>query len=140
MVGDETGKSFKVEDRRRFSQTGEPRPDAPDDTSPARGAPVREEKPPEGLRQGDGSEGSGEITFAGFIMGLSTQALALLGEIRHPEQPNLQVDLNGARQVIDILGLLQEKTRGNLDDGEQALLESALYDLRMIYVNRTRKR
>ncbi len=47
------------------------------------------------------------------------------------------VDLEGARQFIDILGILQDKTRGNLDAREAALLDGALYDLRMKYVERS---
>jgi hypothetical protein len=141
MAGDEPQgeRSFKVEDRRRFSETGEARPEM---ASAGEGAVqgVASEQQPKDESHRWASDQTAEITFASFIIGLSTQALALLGEIQHPEQSATQVDLTAAREIIDILGLLQTKTRGNLDEGETGLLESALYDLRMIYVQRIRKR
>jgi hypothetical protein len=69
---------------------------------------------------------------------LSAQALAHLGEIPDPMHQAVRIDLEAARQVIDILGLLREKTKGNLDSAESPLLESVLYDLRMKYVERVR--
>jgi hypothetical protein len=132
-------RSFRVEDRRRFSETGEARPDAADAGKEADQGAASEQQQKDEPRQW-ANEQTAEITFASFILGLSTQALAQLGEIQHPEQSTTQVDLTAARQIIDILALLQAKTCGNLDEGETALLESALYDLRMIYVQRSRNR
>jgi hypothetical protein len=148
MAGDEPQgeRAFKVEDRRRFSETGEARPDVADAAAGVTKGPDSERPAPDSEQrqwdesQSSASEQTAEITFASFIVGLSTQALAHLGEIRHPEHGAAQVDLSAAREIIDILGLLQAKTRGNLDDGETALLESALYDLRMIYVQKSRSR
>ena len=80
------------------------------------------------------------MTLSTFVIGLSTQALILLGEIADPSAPAAPPDLAGAKQMIDILGMLQAKTRGNLDDAETGLLENALYDLRMKYVQRMRSR
>jgi hypothetical protein len=74
------------------------------------------------------------VTFSTFVLGLSTQALLHLGEIPNPVTRKLETDLDAARQLIDILGMLAQKTRNNLEPGEQSLLESALYDLRMRYV------
>jgi hypothetical protein len=81
-----------------------------------------------------------EITFASFVFSLSTQALVHLGEIPDPADGSTHVNLEGARQIIDILAILKEKTAGNLDPAENALLENALYDLRMRYVERARGR
>ena len=75
-----------------------------------------------------------QLTFATFVISLSTQALALLGEIPDPVQGRTAVDLDGARQFIDILGILRDKTRGNLDEQERKLLESLLYEIRMRFV------
>ncbi|OFV89813.1 MAG: hypothetical protein A3J75_03555 [Acidobacteria bacterium RBG_16_68_9] len=80
------------------------------------------------------------MNFSTFVLSLSTQALAHLGEIPHPVEGTTTVDLNAARQLIDILGLLREKTRGNLDKTEESLLQNILYDLRMRYVERSRSR
>ena len=142
-------KPFKVQDRRRFSSTGEARPD--EDVAAA-AAPPAPEPPPAATAQAPPDATSGtaedaaahfgepaELSFATFVISLSTQALALLGEIPDPVQGRTVVDLEGARQFIDILGILQDKTRGNLDPREAALLEGALYDLRMKYVERANR-
>ncbi len=140
MEGDERGRqpSFKVQDRRRFSASGEARAEtddaSPDATSPAHPAP------PVDVSAAPDAAAGGEITFATFVFSLSTQALVHLGEIADPVDGATRVHLDGARQIIDILALLADKTRGNLDEAEQSLLESALYDLRMRYVERARPR
>ncbi len=75
-----------------------------------------------------------EVTFSNFVFSLSTQALIQLGEIQDPESRKTVKNLSLAKQTIDLIGMLQEKTKGNLTKEEQALVESALYDLRMRYV------
>jgi hypothetical protein len=67
-------------------------------------------------------------------MSLSTQALMCLGEIPEVMGQPPQRDMAAARSVIDLLGVLERKTHGNLDAGEAALLERILYDLRMRFV------
>ena len=73
-----------------------------------------------------------DIDFGTFIMSLASSVLMHLGEIRHPDSP--QPDLPLAKQTIDILGMLQDKSRGNLTKEEEQLLTNLLYDLRMKYV------
>ena len=148
MAGDESGRepSFKVQDRRRFSATGDAREDVSEEKAGAAPAPagqptadVAHPAAPTGdetAAQGPG----GEITFASFVFSLSTQALVHLGEVPDPTDDTAHVNLEAARQIIDILAMLLEKTRSNLDPAESALLESALYDLRMRYVDRARQR
>src|SRR3982751_4594705 len=75
-----------------------------------------------------------EMTFSTFVIGLTTQALMHLGEIADPMQQQSGPDLPAAKQMIDLLGILREKTKGNLDDAETQLLDSMLYDLRLRYV------
>jgi hypothetical protein len=75
-----------------------------------------------------------EITLSTFIMSMSTQVLMLLGEIPNPADNTTRRDMAAAKQVIDILGMLKEKTRGNLESNEEALFDNVLYDLRMRYV------
>ena len=140
MEGDDSGRqpSFKVQDRRRFSATGEAREDVPDagsDPAPQAGA-----APPPTADSPHAADADAPITFASFVFSLSTQALVHLGEVPDPVDGAARVNLDGARQIIDILGVLGEKTRGNLDPAESSLLESALYDLRMRYVERARHR
>jgi hypothetical protein len=81
----------------------------------------------------------GEISFGAFLMSLSTEALVHLGEMADPSSGQAQRDLAMAQQLIDILGMLREKTRGNLDHDEQALLDAILFDLRMKYVEIARR-
>ena len=134
-------RGFKVEDRRRFSDTGEARSDAaerPSDT--ARPAPAVESAPTAAPELSEHEDAPFEITFSTFVLSLSTQALAHLGEIPNPLDNRAAVDLGAAKQLIDILGILQSKTTGNLDKTESGLLESVLYDLRIRYVERVRGR
>lgn len=105
-------RGFRVTDRRRFTDAGESRDDAPAAAAPA-------EEP---------------LTFATFVLGLSTQALVALGEIDHPVSRQREPDLGAARHLIDILAILREKTNGNLQADEDQILESALYDLRIRFV------
>ncbi len=82
---------------------------------------------------------AGEINFGAFIMSLSTEALVHLGEMADPSGGQEQRDLAMAQQLIDILGMLRDKTRGNLEHDEQALLDAILFDLRMKYVEIARR-
>jgi hypothetical protein len=82
---------------------------------------------------------AGEISFGAFLISLSTEALVHLGEMADPSSGQEQRDLAMAQQLIDILGMLREKTRGNLEHDEQALLDAILFDLRMKYVEIARR-
>lgn len=75
-----------------------------------------------------------KIDFATFILSLSSSVLINLGEMPDPESGASDISLPLAKQTLDILGLLQEKTRGNLTDDEGRLLTELLYDLRMKFV------
>jgi hypothetical protein len=73
------------------------------------------------------------IDFATFVLSLSHSALVHLGDAPDPDDKR-SVNLPLARQTIDLLSLLQEKTRGNLSGPEERILEQALYDLRLRYI------
>ena len=132
------GKGFKVADRRRFSETGETRETGETAETPA----AAEVEPAEAgaAARKSSAEPPVEINFSTFVISLSTQALMHLGEIADPIGGKVETDLTVAKQMIDILALLGEKTRGNLDAGEQQLMEDVLYDLRMRYVAAVKKR
>jgi hypothetical protein len=141
MAGEEEkreGKGFTVQDRRRFSETGEAR-DTPEQSQ---GFTVAEQgKDSEPQNKTDSSqEPLPEINFSTFVISLSTQALMHLGEIANPLSGKSEIDVPVAKQMIDILGMLQEKTRGNLDAGEARLMEDLLFDLRMKYVEAVKKK
>jgi hypothetical protein len=145
MEEDKEQRGFRVTDRRRFSEAGESRTDEsvaepmppPDPTPADRSTTV----PPEAgqFTHGDVAGGQDVVTFSTFVLGLSTQALLHLGEIPNPMTRALERDLPAAKQVIDILGILREKTRNNLDASEDGLLDSVLYDLRLRYVELARR-
>ena len=77
-----------------------------------------------------------EPTFAAFLSSLSMQAMMALGELPIPGTNQRREDLEQARYLIDTLGLLQQKTQGNLTPEESQFLENALYELRMRYTQR----
>jgi hypothetical protein len=129
-------KGFKVQDRRRFSAEGEARgADEPEQTAAAPEPPPSPPPRPEGFTARASSDAPNvEISFSMFLISLSTQALAALGEMDDPVTGKKDRDLEAARQLIDILGVLRQKTRGNLDQNEENLIEAILFDLRMKYV------
>ncbi|MFZ5449179.1 MAG: DUF1844 domain-containing protein [Thermodesulfobacteriota bacterium] len=75
-----------------------------------------------------------EITFPSFIFSLSSTAFVSLGAVPDPETGKTEKNLPLAKQTIDLLGLLREKTRNNLTQEEENLFDHLLYDLRMAYV------
>jgi hypothetical protein len=78
------------------------------------------------------------IDFATFILSLSHSALMHLGEAPHPDTNKVEANLSLAKQNIDLLGLMEEKTKGNLSGDEERLLAQVLFDLRMRYVERSK--
>jgi hypothetical protein len=76
-------------------------------------------------------------SFASFMMSIASNAASSLGMIEHPVTGKREVDLELGKHWIDVLGMLQEKTRGNLLPQEQQILEGLLADLRMQYVSLT---
>ena len=80
------------------------------------------------------------IDFATFVLSLSHSALMHLGEVPDPETNKAHVDLGLAKQNVDILVLLEEKTKGNLTGDEERLLAQVLFVLRMRYVERSKKK
>ena len=71
------------------------------------------------------------VSFSSFVVSLATSAMTHLGQ-----GPSSQVDLGLARQTIDLLAVLHDKTKGNLDDEERQLLETVLTETRTKYVER----
>jgi hypothetical protein len=140
----EEKRGFKVEDRRRFSESGEARSETPE-SRPERSDPTAPPPPREQAAATSTAAESHhaelppmELNFSTFVISLSTQALAHLGEIESPIDRGRRVDLSAAKQLIDILGMLKDKTKGNLDATEAGLLDKMLYDLRLCYVERVR--
>ena len=147
MEGEEKekeGEGFIVRDKRHFFQQEEERspdqeekgkkPEA-DEARLREEEPKKEDKPKEEKKE-EVKEGIPlpEVTFSNFVFSLSTQALIQLGEIQDPESKEPKKSLPLAKQTIDLIGMLREKTKGNLTKDEETLINNALYDLRMRYV------
>ena len=75
-----------------------------------------------------------EITFSTFVMSLNASALVNLGLIADPISKTMMKNLPVGKQTIDMLSMLEEKTKGNLTKDEENLLRGILYDLRIAYV------
>ena len=75
-----------------------------------------------------------KIDFSTFILSLNSSALVHLGVISEPGSDKKMKNLILAKQTIDILGVIEEKTRGNLTDDEKNMLKNILHDLRLMYV------
>ncbi len=127
MDEERTEKGFTVKDRRIFSQESEKRKVSEDEEK------AKEKEESTGQQQ---RAPLPEVNFSTFIFSLSSSALAHLGEIPDPVSGTKNEDLDLAKQTIDILGMLEEKTKGNLTSEEDSLLKSILYDLRLRFVKK----
>jgi len=126
QVNEDEDQGFVVRDRRRLDADGHER---------ATEHEASETEPPiETLQASNADEDEiPAIDFSTFLLSLSTSAMMHLGEAPAPEGKS-DKNLPMARQVIDIIEILQHKTKGNLDDDEERLIEQMLYDLRLRYV------
>jgi hypothetical protein len=136
MVAEDKNAGFTIKDKRSFDEHGNPITAAPEETrntaeEDSRTAAEEESNSQSGLPP--------EINFASFVLSLSSSVLYHFGEIPDPVTNKKQRNLTMAKQTIDILGMLKEKTAGNLAQEEDALLSNLLYDLRMRYVRETEK-
>jgi hypothetical protein len=75
------------------------------------------------------------IDFSTHILSLASSAMVALGRVAGPDGQTQPVDLETARHLIDVVAMLEQKTKGNLDEAELRLLQSLLYDLRTAYVD-----
>jgi hypothetical protein len=153
MEDQDDKRGFKVQDRRRFSSEGEAKEggDTPAESSEASDIKSKPPAPPPESSSGpqaaasqpaaspQSSEPPPELTFAAFLWSLSEQALAALGEVPDPMSGKPMRDLTMAQQMIDIIIMLRDKTRGNLDEHEQAMLKEILSGLQMKYVELARQ-
>lgn len=140
MENEESKKGFKVNDKRRFDESGQEKQVGSDQTTEAK---IAQQKKVEPVNQDTNFElkepeftGSQELNFSSFVVSLATQALMQLGEIPVPEGMSIPKDKEAAKQTIDILSILKNKTQGNLDASEARLMEEILHNLRMAFVQK----
>jgi len=98
------------------------------------GGPEKPSSPITPTPEAESAQGQVAARFDLFVSSLAMEALIALGEVPHPVTRKQAVNLNQARYLIDILGLLEEKTRGNLTVDEDRLVKDTLYQLRMRYL------
>ena len=154
--------NFKVTDRRLFNPDGSPRDLPPEEkpeppaavapepaaaaavaeeaqatpepevsASPAEESPAAEEE----FTEEDLADARDPASFMNFLMMLAQNAASTLGMVEHPVTHQRDVDVEAGKHWIDVLGMLQKKTDGNLTPQEKRMLEGLLADLRMQYVS-----
>ncbi|MBW2573110.1 MAG: DUF1844 domain-containing protein [Deltaproteobacteria bacterium] len=128
-------KEFIIKDRRAFAKGDEDAEIKEEKAEPA-SEDAKTEEPEKAAEPDKDTEDFQlpEINFATFIFSLNSSALMHLGVIEDPGTGKKVENLPIAKQTIDILGMLKEKTQGNLTEDEAEMLKNILYDLRMIYV------
>jgi hypothetical protein len=117
-------KGFVIKDR-RFSSKKE------EESQPKEEIKKEETQEPE---KGPSDQPLPEIDFMNLVFSFSTSALIQLGEIQDPMTQQVAKNLPLAKQTIDIIGMLNEKTKGNLTKDEEKVMENILYDLKLRYV------
>jgi hypothetical protein len=85
--------------------------------------------------KGEASQALHPVDFATHILSLASSAFVALGTVPAPSGETQETDLETARYLIDVLGMLEGKTKGNLDDAESKLLQRLIYDLRVAFVD-----
>ncbi|HKP83344.1 MAG TPA: DUF1844 domain-containing protein [Pyrinomonadaceae bacterium] len=148
--------TFKVTDRRPFNPDGSPRELSPEEEAAAASAPAAEppqaepapevplaapaatETAPEAeeeFSEADLADARDPTSFVSFMMSIASNAASALGMMEHPVTHQREVDVELGKHWIDVLGMLQKKTAGNLTPQEKRMLEGLLADLRMQYVS-----
>ena len=135
------GANFKVTDRRLSFDDDEPAK-TKDETKASLEPEVKKEEPKENKtaektkkEEKQDRDSLPKINLVTFILSLSSSAMFHIGEIPNPETGETKKNLPLAKQSIDIIEMLKEKTKGNLNSDEEKLLDHVLYDLRMKYVD-----
>jgi hypothetical protein len=130
---------FTVTDRRSFAgqDTTKAKADDPARAPAVQGDAAADAAAAAGLDDLGGRDASAlpAVDFHTFVLSLGSSALLHLGELEHPDGGAAEKDLPLAKHTIDILSMLEEKTRGNLTSAEEKLMQSLLYDLRLRFVN-----
>jgi hypothetical protein len=127
---EEEEKGFVIKDRRSFDKDGGLKEEK---TSEPKAAPEKEKRQ-EPKKDEEQRPPLPEVNFTSLIFSLSSSAFFNLGEIADPQTGEKHKDLLLAKHSIDIIAMLEDKTKGNLNDEEQKFLENILADLRLRYV------
>ena len=137
MEDEKKEKGFVIKDKRLFGETGDVREaelkreekttsDEEKQTSTETGSENRDNQKTE--------EHYPEVNFISFVLSLSTSVMYHFGDFPDPVTKKAERNLSAAKQTIDILNMLKNKTAGNLDENEKSLIDGILYELMMRYV------
>jgi len=152
-MSEENQSGFKISDRRLFNADGSLREDAVITDSPASpvvtlgesqllsASPEPALAPPSAPQpypQEEPADVPEQTLFTEFLMQIASSAFVYLGLVEHPATGRRQVNLDAAKESIDMLDMLRDKTRGNLNSGEEKLFEDLMADLKMQFVARRR--
>ena len=151
--------AIKVTDRRQFDSDGNPRQADADQVEPSHEVPpqtIEDVTPPEAgssataepaIPDETGTQPESEPDasladlprdFSSFVESQYLEALIFLGAVPHPQTGETIDDPDFARYKIDLLAMIQEKTAGNLTAEESRMMEDVLYQLRMLFVQKTK--
>ena len=128
-------KDFIIKDKRIFAEEDQEQEEKEEAAKPQK-EEIKADEPEEAVAPEEDKTDFQlpEINFATFIFSLNSSVLVQLGVIDDPATGKKAKNLFLGKQTIDILGMLEEKTQGNLTKDEESMLKNILYDLRMIYV------
>lgn len=133
-MSEDKKESFKVVDKRRFNTEGEST-----GTETVNNPSNEQTKVQASQKSVEQKEQYEKIDFISFVVSLGTQTLVMLGEMQHPDAGPQAVNFEAAKQTIDVLAMLEEKTKGNLTPEEAKLMADILNTLRMTFVNKINK-
>jgi len=141
MSEEKKEKGFVFVDKRKTTTEGEAAA-APDKPSAGEDRAAEKEAAPEPAAEAKETEGQAlpALDFNSLILSLSSSAMMHLGLLANPATEKTERNLPLAKQTIDIIAMLQKKTEGNLTQEETKFLEAILYDLRMNFVQVSKKK
>jgi hypothetical protein len=143
MEEDKKEKGFVIKDKRLFDESGDVRQEEPKKAEET--APDQKEESPTETAAREGGQGTQEeehypdVNFASFVLSLSTSAMYHFGDFPDPVSKKSERNLPAAKQTIDLLSMLKDKTAGNLDEGEKSLIDGLLFELKLRYVKEKAK-
>ena len=126
---DKEPESFQVVDKRQFTPEGERRADAPPPEAPPAAPAIAESATP---------PAPAEASFPELVILLAENAAYFLGDVPNPAGGKAEADLPSARHFIDLLQLLEEKTRNNLSTNEAQLLRGVITQLQLVFVEKSK--
>ena len=133
-MGDDKEQGFVIRDRRGRGEDTPPQAQAatPPAAEPSAAGPRHDHDPDSHMHAG-----RLPVNFSSFVISMGSSALMLMGEQLDPQQPAMPLNLPQAKEIIDLLSMLEEKTKGNLTPDEQVVMKDMLYALRMKFVSLT---